>query len=102
MAVESAVEFLKDSEKKPEIKKIMDKAKADFNSKEERREYIAKEAKKHGYNFTANDLETIKKVHNGDLSEDDLENVAGGNYLNDALSIINALAPIAIALIWSN
>jgi predicted ribosomally synthesized peptide with nif11-like leader len=99
MAVENAIEFLKDLEKKPEIKKIIDKAKADFNSKEERREYIAKEAKKHGYNFTANDLETIKKIHNGALSDDDLENVAGGNFVNDICTVISTVAPIAIALI---
>jgi predicted ribosomally synthesized peptide with nif11-like leader len=84
MSVESAVEFLKDFEKKPEIKKIIDKAEADFDSKEARREYISKEAKKHGYNFTANDLETIKKVHNSDFSDDDLENVAGGFGARDA------------------
>lgn len=84
MAIENVMNFIKDTHQKPELKKILDKPKSDFDSKEAKLEYVAKEAKKHGYNFTASDLKAVLEVPESELSDDNLSNVAGGGIIKDA------------------
>ncbi len=84
MAIENVMNFIKDTHEKPELKRILDKPKSDFDSKDAKLEYVAKEAKKHGYNFTASDLKAVLEVPESELSEDSLSNVAGGGIIKDA------------------
>ena len=84
MAIENVMNFIKDTHEKPELKRILDKPKSDFDSKDAKLEYVAKEAKKHGYNFTAKDLKAVLEVPESELSDDNLSNVAGGGVIQDA------------------
>ena len=79
MSKESVKKFTMDAQNKPELKGIFEKTKSGFKSKEAKREYIAKEAKKYGYTFTADELKTFLTEQSQSISDDDLENVAGGS-----------------------
>ena len=83
MAIENVINFIKDTHQKPELKKILDKPKSDFDSKEAKVEYVAKEAKKHGYNFTVSELKSVLEAPENEFSDDDLSNVAGGGIITD-------------------
>ena len=81
MSKESVKKFITDAQEKTELKDIFEKTKSGFDSKEARREYIAKEAKKYGYSFTADELKTFLTEQANSLSDDDLGNVAGGSWV---------------------
>ena len=81
MSKESVKKFVVDAQEKSELKSIFEKTRSGFDSKEAKREYIAKEAKKYGYTFTADELKTFLVEQSHSLSDDDLGNVAGGSWL---------------------
>ncbi len=88
MSKENVKKFIQDTHEKPELKKILEKPKTDFDSKEAKMEYVAKEAKKYGYNFTASDMKAVLEDHDSGLSDDDLSNVAGGGVVRKGASYV--------------
>ena len=87
MSKESVKKFVMDAQEKSELKSIFEKTKSGFDSKEAKREYIAKEAKKYGYTFTADELKTFLVEQSNSLSDDDLGNVAGGSWLGKIIKV---------------
>lgn len=85
MSKENVKKFVMGAQEKSELRSILEKTKSGFDSKEARREYIATEAKKYGYNFTADELKTFLTEEATNLSDDDLENVAGGSWVGKGL-----------------
>ena len=87
MSKESVKKFVMDAQEKSELKSIFEKTKSGFDSKEAKREYIAKEARKYGYTFTADELKTFLVEQSNSLSDDDLGNVAGGSWLGKIIKV---------------
>ena len=87
MSKESVKKFVMDAQEKSELKSIFEKTKSGFDSKEAKREYIAKEARKYGYTFTADELKTFLVEQSHSLSDDDLGNVAGGSWLGKIIKV---------------
>ncbi len=87
MSKESVKKFIVDAQNKAELKGIFEKTRSGFDSKEEKREYIAKEAKKYGYTFTADELKTFLIEQSQSISDDDLGNVAGGSWLGKIIKV---------------
>jgi hypothetical protein len=78
MSKESVNEFMLDVSERPELKKILKKSKKKLSSNEDRFEYVAQEAKKYGYDFTASDMILAMGERSSGLLDDDLADVAGG------------------------
>lgn len=81
MSKESVKKFVVDAQEKSELKSIFEKTKSGFDSKEAKREYIAKEAKKYGYTFTEDELKEFLVEQSYRLYDNDLGNVAGGSII---------------------
>ncbi len=88
MSKESINKFILDVNERPELSNILEKSKKKFSSNEERFEYVAKEAKKYGYDFTAADMILAMGEHNNSLLDDDLANVAGGGVVRDGANYV--------------
>lgn len=79
MSEESMNKFILDVHERPELANLLKKSRKNFDSSEERFEYIAKEAKKYGYEFTVSDMMlAMGQRNNSLLDDDDLFNVSGG------------------------
>lgn len=79
MSEESINKFILDVNEKPKLANLLKKSRKNFDSSEERFEYIAKEAKKYGYEFTVSDMMlAMRQRNNSLLDDDDLFNVSGG------------------------
>lgn len=91
MSKESVKKFIMDAQEKAELKSILEKTKSGTGSKESKREYIAKEAKKYGYSFTADELKTFLTEESNSLSDDDLGNVAGGSWVGKGLKYLGEI-----------
>lgn len=88
MSKESVKKFITDAQEKTELKDIFEKTKSGFDSKEAKRDYIAKEAKKYGYSFTADELKALLAEQSNSLSDDDLGNVAGGSWVGKGIKFV--------------
>ena len=87
MSQESLEKFIIDVEGKKELQDILAKG-GDMKDKQAKCEYVAEKAKVCGYDFTADEfLEWTKKEasKSGDLSDGDLDSVAGGEETGSAI-----------------
>lgn len=73
MALENAKKFMSDAQTDPSIQNKIDTGAVEGD----KLEALAKAAKDLGYDFTADELKAAVKGE-GELSEDELDNVAGG------------------------
>ena len=92
MSVESAKEFLKKLAKDEAFKKSLEDASSD-----EERQKIVKDA---GFYFTKDDLKQVTSQA-GELSDEDLEKVAGGSvtgWIGAGASVVGAAAGVGSAV----
>ena len=84
MSKEVAVAFLKAVQEKPDLKAQVRAEKLEENQSPENQKKLLSIASKAGYSFTIDELTAAarsvaaKRVESGELTEEDLEKVAGG------------------------
>lgn len=90
MSKESMSKFISDVQDRPELSNLLKKSRKKFDSNEERFEYVAKEAKRYGYEFTVSDMMLAMGEHNNSLlDDDDLFNVSGGRAVGERFDFNN-------------
>ena len=81
MSKEDLKKFVKDSAKDKKLQEILEKGGNMINSSKDQIEYVVREAKSHGYDFTVDEfVELFKKSDSksGEIMDDELSDVAGG------------------------